>query len=85
MENNQDAKADKGKQGAEIKEFGTTLAPSSPIHIVSIIGADRRAYEPAAPEQNNEVRTYPAAACDGRTGPKHKGAAFTDEHRGRRC
>lgn len=37
MENNEND-ASKAKQGAEIKEFGTPLAPVSPIQIISIIG-----------------------------------------------
>ena len=37
MENN-DNDANKLKQGAEIKEFGTPLTPVSPIQVVSIIG-----------------------------------------------
>ena len=39
MQNNKENQdKDKGRQGAEIKEFGQPLAPASPIHIVSIIG-----------------------------------------------
>lgn len=38
MQNNKCNEADKVKQGADIKEFGTTLTPMSPIQIVSIIG-----------------------------------------------
>ncbi|MDD5016484.1 MAG: ATP-dependent Clp protease proteolytic subunit [Eubacteriales bacterium] len=39
MQNNNDNQdKDKGRQGAEIKEYGQPLASPSPIHIVSIIG-----------------------------------------------
>lgn len=38
QKNNNNNQTDNAKQGAEIKEYGTSLAPLSPIHIVSIIG-----------------------------------------------
>ncbi|MGI5849128.1 MAG: ClpP family protease [Christensenellales bacterium] len=36
--NNENNDADRGRLGAEIKEYGTPLVSSSPIHVVSIIG-----------------------------------------------
>jgi len=38
MQNNNANEADKVKQGAEIKEFGTNITPTFPIQVVSIIG-----------------------------------------------
>jgi ATP-dependent protease ClpP protease subunit len=38
MQNNNAGEADKAKQGAEIKEYGTNLAPVFPIQVISIIG-----------------------------------------------
>ena len=53
MHNENSGDENKGKQGAEIREYGTTLAPSSPIHIISVIGQIEGTY-PSAPRTTRQ-------------------------------